>query len=516
MPDFTRYVPPGVYVEPGPLPTLRPPGIDPSVVCLIGNGVGYNTYTEAVNFSTATSALLTKRGINPATILVRGYITDPGASGVPMPKTFATTTDYTTTVDTTPGLDEATVYLNRVALGTIENEYPVVSVTYQYTDTNYHTVQWLDDFDTFQDMYGPAFDPQDGSLASPLTLAAQLAMQNGANELYSIALNPAAGNITQQFLAAYDQLQAVPEANLIVPLFDGATTDPPISGMCNQLAGWLLNEANDANLRMAIVGFDSNWDPTTTELSHMATTLSSKRTVFAWPHRLQIYNGIGNHAVTIDGFYLAAAYAGILQAQRPQDPLTRKHPRGFLSMESGIEQTLTKSVKNRLSASGIAVTETDRRGRMVVRHGLTTDWDGGILTREISLVRAADALYKVVQQTLEEAGLIGTPISPGTSLNVKAITSGALEVATISGIIYDYSNLKVRQQVPPSGDPTVIEVKFAYKPTWPLNYILVSFTVDLTSGENSLSSDFGTTSPTQLSDSSTNLAVAQAAASQGL
>jgi len=123
---------------------------------------------------------------------------------------------------------------------------------------------------------------------------------------------------------------------------------------------------------------------------------------------------------------------------------------------------------------------------LVIRHGLTTDFSGGVLKREISLVRAQDALYNLVQDTLDNAGLTGIPIQSDTGLRVKSIVSGGLEQAKVQGIIVDYTSLKVRQQSPASGDPTVIEVKFAYRPPWPLNYILVSFTVDTATGESTL------------------------------
>jgi hypothetical protein len=37
-----------------------------------------------------------------------------------------------------------------------------------------------------------------------------------------------------------------------------------------------------------------------------------------------------------------------------------------------------------------------------------------------------------------------------------------------------------------STDPTILEVRFNYRPAFPINYIDIKFTVDLTSGATSL------------------------------
>jgi hypothetical protein len=209
-----------------------------------------------------------------------------------------------------------------------------------------------------------------------------------------------------------------------------------------------------------------------------------------------------NQTVEVGGSYLAAAYAGMLAARQPQIPLTHKFPVSFIGIPTPVKQAMTKQVKNLLSSSGVCVTEVNRTGRLQVRHGLTTDFTGGVLLREISLVRAQDALYALVEDTLKSSNLIGLPILADTGLRVKGITQGALEQAKAQNLIVDYNSLKVRQQSPPAGDPTIIEVKFAYKPAWPLNYILVSFTVDTSTGDSTLTTTNVT--GTAISDAANN------------
>jgi hypothetical protein len=106
-----------------------------------------------------------------------------------------------------------------------------------------------------------------------------------------------------------------------------------------------------------------------------------------------------------------------------------------------------------------------------------------LTTREVSLVRIADGLFELVQLGMEGAQLIGEPITADTVVQVKGALSSLLEQAKISELIVDYANLQVRQQIYPSGDPSIIDCKFSYQPAVPLNYITVQFSVDLQSGD---------------------------------
>lgn len=485
MVDFTSYVKPGVYVDAGATPTIATVGVAPTVVCLIGNGIGYHTNTETGSFASSASVVLNQKGIDPSSIVVKGFVTDPNVAGQSIPYTFALTSDYTVATDTSGGADNSVTTITKAASGSkIEAGYPQVTVSYRYTDGDYHSLHLFTDFTSFTDTYGPALDPTTGAIASPLTLAAEVAIQNGVNQLYAIALNPASGTAAQQFAAAYALLSAQnASANVIVPLWDGVTDGAQIAGMLATLNAALQADANRGTLRIACVGLDQGYTGTPTNAGALASGISSNRIVMAYPDAMNYFNGVTNSTVVVDGIYLAAAYAGILAAQGPEMPLTAKVVQGFSGIPTATATTLTETNKDILAVSGVSVIEPDRSSRLRVRHGLTTNFDGGVLTREISLVRAQDALYNLLQTGMENSGLIGIPIGANTALQVKSIVAGQLETAKSSQIIEDYNSLQVREQSPPSGDPTVIEVMFAYKPMWPLNYILVNFTVDTTTGD---------------------------------
>jgi hypothetical protein len=497
-----------VYINTASTPVVAPIGVNPTVICLIGAGVGYNTFQDIVTFSGSTPVTLTKSGINASSIVVTGYIPDPNASNQALPHTFLPditggspqTRDYS--VNQTGSGASSVTTLTKEGSGTISTTYPQATVSYQYTDASYYGLHFFSDYTSFTNAYGPALDPTTGALVSPLSLAAQVAMQNGANQLYAIALEGGSNTLQQQFADAYALLSSTnTDANIIVPLWNEVTDPTQLAGMLATLKAFVEGDAtNQGILRMAFVGFDEAYAPAISDLATLAVNVASERVVMAWPNQLNFFNGVTSQTQILDGFYLATAYAGLLSALPPQMPLTQKYPQGFSGVPIAISQTLTTTAKNQLSSSGVTVCNTDRRGRLVVRHGLTTDYVGGVLAREISLVRAEDALFNLVDQNLLTAQLIGQPIITNTVtstnttlLQVRSIVTGALDTATTSALINGYNNVVVTEQQPPSGDPTIIQVQFAYLPPWPLNYVLVSFSVDTTTGQTNLTASGNTT-----------------------
>jgi hypothetical protein len=168
--------------------------------------------------------------------------------------------------------------------------------------------------------------------------------------------------------------------------------------------------------------------------------------------------------------------------------LTRQQVFAIAGIAPDIIAQQTTYNKNNWSARGVAVLEPNRAGRLVIRHGVSTDVSS-VTTREFSIVRCQDELFTLIQQSLESANLIGTPITSDTPLSVKGIIAGALETALANNTIQGYSGLAVRQQSLPNGDPTVIEAVFIYAPTFPVNYITVSFSFNLSTGTTAATTD---------------------------
>jgi hypothetical protein len=114
-----------------------------------------------------------------------------------------------------------------------------------------------------------------------------------------------------------------------------------------------------------------------------------------------------------------------------------------------------------------------------VRHGVTTD-PSTLITREWSILGQQDAMAYRLRNFFEADGLIGSIISDVTLANVKASAGSALESLKSDGIIQAYAALKVRQQ---TQNLDVIEISFGWQASLPLNYVVVRFTINVSSGD---------------------------------
>jgi hypothetical protein len=195
-----------------------------------------------------------------------------------------------------------------------------------------------------------------------------------------------------------------------------------------------------------------------------------------------MFNSATNQITEVCGSYLAAAAVGRLSTLPIAQGLTKQRVSSFQGLPTAIVQKMTRAYRDLLSGSGVMVAEIDRLGRLSIRHGVSTDMSA-LNTREISMTRIADTLYALVQLGMDAADLIGQPIDAEMTSRVKAALTSILEQAKLSEVIVNYGDLKVRQQTPSTGDPSVIECKFAYLPAVPLNYIVVQFQINLTTGE---------------------------------
>lgn len=508
MPDFTSYVPPGVYVQDTSQPVVTPTTVTTNIVTVIGAAVGYQTNTELVKVYWGSNVALAKRGIFVSAVPGPPPISAPvvkDSAGV----TMVYGTDYTFVVDASGGggASNAVTYIKRLGTSEVPSapspgglvDGAAVYVTYNYANSAYYTPQLFTDPSQISATYGAAVsarapaNPNDSQVVCPLTLAAQIAMANGSSTILALPTNPADGTIKEQFEAAYAKIQADYRAALIVPLFVDAAPESggeagdahsadAVLAMIQDINNHCVNAANDGYGRMAFIGVETSYDTTTRAFDQLATTIHSKRTILAYPNQLSFYNTRLAQTTVISGYYLAAAMAGRLAGGAVERGLTKVSVTGFNGLPPALAQQQTKAFRDSLSKAGVAVVEQTRAGSLVIRHGVTTNMSA-LTTREISLVRVGDVLFELVQTGMDAAGLIGQPIDGDMTTKVKGALAGILERAITDQVIDSYGNLAVRQQVLPTGDPSVIEAQFAYKPAIPLNYITVSFAIDLNSGE---------------------------------
>lgn len=507
MTDFSTYQPPGVYVQDTSTPVVTPTGSAASLVTIVGPASGYETVTEAVALHVSPGVGLQNRGVFTTAVV------GPPAIAAPTVKTssglvLTVGVDYNFVSDTSGGggASNAVAMLVRLPSGgpttptpNGANEGDIVTVTYSFADADYYTPTLFSAYDQLAETYGAALattapaDPNTSQVTSPLTYAAKIAFENGAGQILALATNPADGSdLRTQLQAAYTKLLANPNVSIIVPVMaDGliygsstfdAHTASAVENMISDVRLHCDTSAAAGYGRIAIVGVDRNYDSTTEPFPALARFVADKRVVLAYPNRLLASNPSTSQTIEVGGMYLAAAYAGQLAYNPVARGLTRMTVRSFTGMPPVVQQAMTLSANNAMSQAGVAVTELNRLGQLVVRHGVTTD-PSSLINREISLVRIADTLFQLVQSGLDFVGLIGQPITVDMPTQVKGAVSTILENARLSSVIQAWGNLLVRQQTLPNGDPTVIEVMFAYAPAVPLNYIEVRFAIDLTTGD---------------------------------
>lgn len=338
-----------------------------------------------------------------------------------------------------------------------------VAFTYDYVSAGYTGVYGFSDYEDVTRFYGEPLDSL-GAIQSPLSFAAYFAFRNGAESIFCVAVASAA-TITD-WEDAIAKLESLTELDIIVPV----TGDPNVHALV--LSHVSAMSANGAE-RRAILGRDGTVTPVASSvLQSEALSMTNSRMHIASPSTVGYFNPSLNTIDTIGAQYWAAAALGTAASQPPFMPLTMKPQFGFAKMT----EFRSKAQKTAESRAGLMVFEDNAGGGIRIRHGISTDVSS-VLTREWSVMFAKDKLVKELRETYDS--IIGQPISESTPFIVKALTIGALSRMKSSGYINDFVDAKIRQN---STDPTLIEVKFEYKPTFPLNYVYVQFSIDMSSG----------------------------------
>jgi hypothetical protein len=464
--DFSTYQAPGVYIEEEQTPLAQVVGVQPTVIAIIGPALGYRINTETLVLTGTTPVTLAKDGIDDTT----GFevtLADGTVVGAP---------DYDV-VQT--GTAPNTVTTIARSTGSTLDDPVTVTVSYRYTDSEYFTPFRALTYDDARNAFGDSIDLTTGDIVSPLSLGAKVAFDNGAA---SLLLVPIAGTAATraELQDAYATLATYPDVKIVVPLPVGMTGTALAPGDLYNIGQDLKTQVETASAADArcigIIGWakEVTIDPATA-----VPNFTSSRVMAMWPNRMSYFNGSNNTTFDIDGCYLAAAAAGIFAANQVQVPLTHKIVRGFAGIPTSLLATMTLAQKNIWSNAGVAVVEPQRDGRLIVRHGTSTDRTN-VLTREISLTRAKDTMIDLVEDALSASQVIGTFIDSDTPANVQSVVQGALETAQTQNIIIGYQGLTSRQQ---SVDPSVIEIKFQYQPAYPLNYVVVSFSINTQTGE---------------------------------
>lgn len=477
MADFSVYQAPGVFVEEDASEFVAVVGVQPSVVAILGQAQQYQNKTQTfaavdgqrtVFLQDVVSVVEGAVDENVGVDLTSIAFSVPGLTEDTDYKIGVVGVDEPSVDDNVPGdTPEGSIWITVLQdPGLLDGEE--FTVSYNFTPLDFFDPKSFFDFDDVQDQYGVPFS-SGGAINSPLSLAARIAFANGARELVLVASEP------NDFASALEKITANSSIDLIVPILNDTQSQGEVTDMVDGVAALI---ADNELLAMGILGCDTSF-----ESDLLGQASGNSRLIVAWPSSLRYFIGTQNLTVDLHGGYLAAAYAGRLSGLTVQTPLTKKQIFGFSGVPLSVAQQMTPAQLNAKSQAGQCVTELTRNGQLRVRHGVTADAGSSIQRREISLIRARDRLMTMIGETVEGAGLIGTWIDADTPGRVKGVVGGVLEQALLSDVIVGYDSLKARQL---PGDPSVIEVKFRYRPAYPLNYILISFSINTETGDLSV------------------------------
>jgi hypothetical protein len=178
-----------------------------------------------------------------------------------------------------------------------------------------------------------------------------------------------------------------------------------------------------------------------------------------------------NASLNVGAQYAAAAIAGALAGGGPTTNLTRQILSGFI----GVNDIRTAQGKNQDAANGLMVVEN--RGNVVqIRHATTVD-TSSVVTRELNVVREKGYIVASVRDTLDTQVIGQIVADSDANTLVNNVVIGTLEDLRALKILTDYGN--VQSQIT-SYDPTAMAVQFSYRPAFIVNYITITFALDLT------------------------------------
>jgi hypothetical protein len=444
-----------------------------------GNG-SVVTYTTSAAHGFYARQSVSVSGITPS-----GYSGVFTVASVPSATTFT----VTNSTSTTPTLTNASV-TNGVTTNTpsnpgagitassnILNTY--VNANYIYTPTYGNVINYFNSPSAVQQVYGNAFDST-GAINSPITLAAQLAFQNGANSLYAMAVKPTSNGLTptsSDWQTSINILLGNSAIDTIVPLVDYSALN-----LYTFFNNFINTQQNNGILQRLFLCRDSSNNVavpqvTANTLQADASSFSNQRISIFAPtnYIINTTNQSTTQQVNVAGFYGAAAVAGVYTSlSGPQEPLTHKIVQGFYT----IPNTYSTSDYLSMQSSGILCLKQRSTGVIYIRQGLTTSTTNW-LTQEISIISAQDQLYRNIKNALVNANLIGTAFSNNTTNRILSNIQGTLGNAIANNLIQAYTNL---QYSVPNNQPTSVNVTFAYSPTFPLNYINVTFGINPQAG----------------------------------
>jgi hypothetical protein len=528
----TAYTPPGVTVTENTSTSVSALIASATDICIVGLAGNPNTSQTPLT----TTDVLILSGTNPVvlptlvqihndavlvSILSVNDVINPQV-GTPPGTGYTATTDYIfSTGESLPDGNNGTI--TRVANGAIADG-TLVAVTYTYLPSDYWNPIRLYDIGSVESRFGASWATATSAstgqtyytgINSQISMAARIAFNNGAPSVICQPLFarevPGDPSSAQQAPTA-DQvgdsttwadtlyvLRPITDLEVIVPIIgqNGSTvTDADVLNVFSAVQAYQSYMNSEQQYIVAIFGEDGT--SSASEAAGLVSTLRNNHAPYlqsAYGNALSSQAALLNNTVfqlptpsgssstiNVGGQYAAAAVAGMLASRNVAQSLTRQSIAGFQS----ITDSRVPSDKNNDAAAGLMVVETVGNSLIRVRQGNTLDIISGPARSELSVVRAKFVMMESIQQTLDNQ-IIGNIIADANSpLVVRSAISSVLGILQTAGALVSYSDVTAALT---SLNPTTISASFNYKPSFPLNYVGVTFAIDMTTNTVTITGD---------------------------
>jgi hypothetical protein len=360
-----------------------------------------------------------------------------------------------------------------------------VAINYSYTTATSGQFYTFNDYNSVTAVFGNPWNYTTSGVVvqSPVSLGAYLAFQNGAQSVTCANIVTSGATATEQdFLNAITATSGAsvytnPQIDVIVPLVGVTATGQ----LLKFLPSYLNSQAQNGVYQRAFVGFDTLSGTLTNTVNGLINAAKSTRLTLTAPNAITINPGLNsstgysNGTVTIGGYYLAAALAGTFVGQPDvYIPITHKTVNGFV----GIPNQVSPNDSQTIQSLGGTIVRQRNDGTIYVRHGLTTNTTNW-MTQELSINAIGDRLAQNIQSAIDNSTIIGSALTQATLSSLQSIVLATLMRSVNTNLIQSFQNVSYTYN---GSSPTTVNVSFQYSPTFPLNYVQVTMSVNTNTG----------------------------------
>ena len=362
----------------------------------------------------------------------------------------------------------------------------VYYASYKYAKNKFEP-KLFSDFDEIKNEYGIYSIALNGQVVNPVTLAAEIAFNNGAKE---VVICQTENNTRQAFKDAIDKLSEIHDnignIDIIIPLTSDWEVIQYLSDHVTKYS------SDDYNLYRVGYVAASKTEPTDSddknytglELGSIqkAKLLNNERMIYVVPGSVNkiVTNSLTGYASNrnLPGYFAAIAVACLTLRNDLAEPLTNKRIYGIDSLGK-----IYKDVEaNKLANAGCLVLKQDKN-IIKVRHGITTHYEfenlRDIHSNEITFVQVKDYVIKVARDLLGN-NYVGSKLKPSIINDINYSLQQMFTTLINSEIILGYEGLSVKRDIE---NPMQINISFFIEAIYPLNFIEIKFGFSTTISE---------------------------------